>query len=264
MLALSASRRGASGGLSLGAHQERVSCPAAPQAWRVVHQPKRGSYWNRPKVHSGFHKAWRNNNLNTRVIMRIKELIKAGEVDPVKLQFTVTGLPLPLEPVTIAGRAGASKCPRPGWAAACLASLRQLMHKRSRQPRMLLNLAGHSLGGALATLAAYDVRAVGKKYGNDCKVSCYTCAPLSSSPPSGDPGAHTNALHFFRPGSSQAERWSASAADGTPAVRRFGAPRTGNHAFAEDFQQMVPNCWYDSQPPCAACLHARLTPSPSG
>ena len=41
---------------------------------------------------------------------------------------------------------------------------------------MLLDFAGHSLGGALATLAAYDVRAVGKKYGKDCKVSCYTCA----------------------------------------------------------------------------------------
>ena len=34
--------------------------------------------------------------------------------------------------------------------------------------------AGHSLGGALATLAAYDVRAVGLAMGKDPRVSCYT------------------------------------------------------------------------------------------
>lgn len=59
-------------------------------------------------------------------------------------------------------------------------------------------LAGHSLGGALATLAAYDVRALGKTHGCADNVSCIT----------------------------------------------FGAPRTGNHAFARDLEQMVPDCWH--------------------
>ena len=58
--------------------------------------------------------------------------------------------------------------------------------------------AGHSLGGALATLAAYDVRALGKSYNCTTPVTCIT----------------------------------------------FGAPRTGNHAFARDLEEMVPDCWH--------------------
>jgi len=57
---------------------------------------------------------------------------------------------------------------------------------------------GHSLGGALATLAAYDIRkqlqASGKQ---DVEVTCYS----------------------------------------------FGAPRTGNHAFATDYNRVVPDTW---------------------
>ena len=57
---------------------------------------------------------------------------------------------------------------------------------------------GHSLGGALATLAAYDIRkqlqASGKQ---DVEVLCYS----------------------------------------------FGAPRTGNHAFATDYNCVVPDTW---------------------
>lgn len=56
----------------------------------------------------------------------------------------------------------------------------------------ILYRAGHSLGGALATLAAYDIQAA-----CDCRdkldLSCYT----------------------------------------------FGAPRTGNHAFAHDYNHRV-------------------------
>ena len=54
--------------------------------------------------------------------------------------------------------------------------------------------AGHSLGGALATLAAYEFQAELK--GVD--IQCYT----------------------------------------------FGAPRTGNAAWARDFMQRVPECWH--------------------
>ena len=63
--------------------------------------------------------------------------------------------------------------------------------------------AGHSLGGALATLCAFDVAAAIKEAGaraaggKAIDVSCYT----------------------------------------------FGAPRTGNRAFCHEFNALVPNCW---------------------
>jgi len=50
----------------------------------------------------------------------------------------------------------------------------------------------------LATLAAYDVRAMSKKHNCSAKVTCIT----------------------------------------------FGAPRTGNHSFARELQEMVPDCWH--------------------
>lgn len=60
-------------------------------------------------------------------------------------------------------------------------------------------LAGHSLGGALATLAAYDIRQslVSQGQQQQVVVVCYS----------------------------------------------FGAPRTGNHAFARDYNHMVPDTW---------------------
>ncbi len=57
---------------------------------------------------------------------------------------------------------------------------------------------GHSLGGALATLAAYDIRKQLQEGGRQCvEVVCYS----------------------------------------------FGAPRTGNHAFARDYNHVVPDTW---------------------
>ena len=62
----------------------------------------------------------------------------------------------------------------------------------------LLSAAGHSLGGALATLAAYDLRKRLQAGGRpEVEVLCYT----------------------------------------------FGAPRTGNHAFATDYNHVVPDTW---------------------
>ena len=56
--------------------------------------------------------------------------------------------------------------------------------------------AGHSLGGALGTLAAYDIRKACPCV-TSLDISCYT----------------------------------------------FGAPRTGNHAFAWDYNAAVPDTW---------------------
>ena len=58
--------------------------------------------------------------------------------------------------------------------------------------------AGHSLGGALATLAAYDLKNVADKANLDVHISCYT----------------------------------------------FGAPRVGNHSFAEDFDRVINDCFH--------------------
>ena len=57
---------------------------------------------------------------------------------------------------------------------------------------------GHSLGGALATLAAYDIcKQLQGSSQQDVEVRCYI----------------------------------------------FGAPRTGNHAFAADYNRVVPDTW---------------------
>lgn len=58
-------------------------------------------------------------------------------------------------------------------------------------------VTGHSLGGALANLAAYDIVKALEWSEKMTKVICYT----------------------------------------------FGAPRTGNHAFAADYNRVVPDTW---------------------
>ncbi len=76
-----------------------------------------------------------------------------------------------------------------------------------------LHALGHSLGGALATLAAYDTRKQLQTCGKeDVEVMCYS----------------------------------------------FGAPRTGNHAFATDYNHMVPDTWsiINDQAGLAFSLHA--------
>ena len=58
----------------------------------------------------------------------------------------------------------------------------------------MLSAAGHSLGGALATLAAFDIR------------------------------RHLQLTNIH--------------------VVTFGAPRTGNRAFAREYEQLVPDTWH--------------------
>ena len=58
-------------------------------------------------------------------------------------------------------------------------------------------MTGHSLGGALAKLAAYDIAVAARDLPIKVHVANYT----------------------------------------------FGAPRVGNHAFAEDFNAVVPDSW---------------------
>lgn len=63
---------------------------------------------------------------------------------------------------------------------------------------MQILLTGHSLGGALATLAAYDIALSLESVLRKDQISCYA----------------------------------------------FGAPRTGTHAFAENYNLAVPDTWH--------------------
>ena len=63
--------------------------------------------------------------------------------------------------------------------------------------RDIVTHAGHSMGGALATLAAPEIVTALEQAGVKVHVSCYT----------------------------------------------FGAPRTGNHAFARHYDRKVPDTW---------------------
>ena len=47
--------------------------------------------WRRPKIHSGFDQAWRNNGLNKRVLDKMEELSDTDEVDRTNYQIYVTG-----------------------------------------------------------------------------------------------------------------------------------------------------------------------------
>lgn len=51
----------------------------------------RGPWYKRPKVHSGFDKAWRNNGFNQRVMIKIEDLFNTGEVDRETCRILVTG-----------------------------------------------------------------------------------------------------------------------------------------------------------------------------
>lgn len=80
-----------------------------------------------------------------------------------------------------------------------LKSLLLRLSKDNPGKRVRVYVTGHSLGGALATLCAYDVMThCQMNHAEHYEVSCYT----------------------------------------------FGAPRTGNHAFAKLFASVVPDTWH--------------------
>jgi hypothetical protein len=76
-----------------------------PQAWQTVHLPKRGSRWQQPKVHIGFYKSWRKNNLYLRVKQRIITILNSQDVDKHNVKLYVTGARSPGHFVRIVGPA---------------------------------------------------------------------------------------------------------------------------------------------------------------
>lgn len=57
----------------------------------MVHPPCRGTWWNgtRPCVHRGFLQSWTANDLNKRLISRIKDLISEAALNPKLPKFLV-------------------------------------------------------------------------------------------------------------------------------------------------------------------------------
>jgi len=221
----------------------------ALQAWYATHPPKRGDWWmgTRPFVHQGFLKSWTANGLNTNIVERcvvaVQKMLKESYGAPIKAYITggfmqaggawapgTDGCPICMMPALAQQRtshlktsvrwhmrvdltaslrvtsssgdewrlcsefldyASVARC-RPNERHARPVSQRQL----GVSQRALCKTTGHSLGGALATLAAIDLRkAVPDRAHLD--LSCYT----------------------------------------------FGAPRTGNHAFAHEYNELVPDTW---------------------
>jgi hypothetical protein len=152
-----------------------VPAHACAQAWRTVHPPPRGSWGHRPLAHVGFLKSWTRNDLNVKVTERVLRLLqtdcKCG--GGAFIRVIVTGDAWPGTPPhesndiswSLQMEAGAHAewsfvSNRISWRA-CM----------SWQP---LRCAGHSLGGALAQLAAHDIARGAQVQGLRPKVTCYT------------------------------------------------------------------------------------------
>ena len=81
---------------------------------------------------------------------------------------------------------------------ACTAAYRVIVTRLQALTGSTKLCVGHSLGGAMATVAAYDIRtSLLAQVADSHEVVCYT----------------------------------------------FAAPRTGNHAFAREYNAMVPDTW---------------------
>ena len=116
----------------------------------------------------------------------------------------------------------------------------------SRQTPFRVLITGHSLGGAVGTLCAHDLARLLPEWGHTTVVSPASSATFSEAVLSpvaaaaggqaGEEGAAADAL---------ASSGRAAAAPTLVAVQcyTFGAPRTGNHAFAAELKRMVPDSW---------------------
>lgn len=174
-----------------------------------MHDPARGEVWAKPKVHRGFQRCWLANDFNLRVKQHILGLLQQGALQRGKVKLYVTGeCPIVcanflsdqvfvmqlIAPVALYSsfklllvKAASKTASRQGLqerslystpqhtVCACIYSHRDTHRKSS--------CAGHSLGGALATLAAYSLRHMEDEHGPlELRVCCYTFGMLLPSP----------------------------------------------------------------------------------
>ncbi|GAB4816054.1 hypothetical protein N2152v2_003100 [Parachlorella kessleri] len=159
------------------------------KVWRAVHPPKRGNYWlsRRPMVHKGFLDAYTAGGINQRLLQRLREIMGVGG---------------------LGGRRDTGKDGKDGWEegfrdvsgssvdveAGKGVGASEDAGGTQQQRRWRVLCTGHSLGGALATLASYDVAREAERLraaGLDVQVQLYTYgAPR--------PGNHAFARDFLR------------------------------------------------------------------
>ena len=163
----------------------------------MVHPPRRGRYGWRPLVHSGFNNSWTKNGLNCRVIDRVLQIIAESQASirpsgqpekPFVVLTTGTIIsPYLYTPVNLGSRILYNheqafalvyyRC----YGGSVLLDLghpvlpHRLGQDGSTMSALRCKLSGHSLGGALAQLAAHDIATAAKEQMNlRIKVICYT------------------------------------------------------------------------------------------
>ncbi|KAK9837540.1 hypothetical protein WJX84_004530 [Apatococcus fuscideae] len=123
------------------------------QFWRTSHPERKGRWWHRlgqqPMVHAGFLKAWQYQAVEADQMCVLAKGKRACMPAPVGLRFDQRILSRVMELIT------------------------GLTPSSGRCPKLLIT--GHSLGGALAELAAFDLARELRRAGNtDCMLACYT------------------------------------------------------------------------------------------
>lgn len=61
------------------------------QAWQVPHPPCRGSWFFRPRVHSGFLKSWIVNDFHSKVVKLVHNCVYNECSDETRVKILVTG-----------------------------------------------------------------------------------------------------------------------------------------------------------------------------
>ena len=171
-------------------------------------------------MHSGFNSSWTKNNLNGRIIDRVLQIVRgrssrhqhpdhpfrimvSGERRRAFLSAAAlwhVSATTPDYSLCCKGiiRGVSDKCHASGAKLVFPCMMPLAACASYEQLSSLTVPTGHSLGGALAQLAAHDVAVAAAEQNLDIRMGCYT----------------------------------------------YGSPRVGNHAFAREFDKIVPHCWH--------------------
>lgn len=204
--------------------RRRAVAPPSPQAWSVPLEPRRTFHGQALKVHKGFYECYRAATI--RGPLRERLLQVAGASGGGRLQVYLTGAPLPRRFCSRWCR----RCCCARFAGTMLGGRRASSASHSPTSPLLCP-AGHSLGGALAALAAFHIKEL---LGLAVDISfCTFGAPRVSERRTGS-----------RPprGRQQQQQLCAETL-----ISEFCpppcAPQVGNAAFTRALRRAAPDCW---------------------